>query len=108
MGQKSQKVIGHVSNLTVRMMPGQVPYTETELQLLFNLVGQAAMGDPGEENEKLERAVEIEGGTLYQRGSMVYVEWDIFGRETWTLPDTAWGIGQASENFNTMAERWSR
>jgi len=34
-----------------RMMPGQTPYTEEEVQKLNKMVGDASMGDPGEEKE---------------------------------------------------------
>ena len=34
-----------------RYAPGQTPYTPTEVDRLHRLVGQAADGDPGEENE---------------------------------------------------------
>lgn len=34
------------------MLPGQVPYTQLELQQLYGLVDQAALGDPGEEFEE--------------------------------------------------------
>jgi hypothetical protein len=36
---------------TVRMMPGQPPYTPDELRRLHALVRDAAAGDPGEANE---------------------------------------------------------
>jgi len=35
----------------VRMMPGQVPYTQEELNKLYRLVGEAAGADVTEENE---------------------------------------------------------
>lgn len=34
-----------------RMMPGQDPYTEAELEQLYELVADAADGDPGEAGE---------------------------------------------------------
>ncbi len=36
---------------TIKMMPGQEPYTTKELGKLFSLVHQAAKGDPGELDE---------------------------------------------------------
>lgn len=35
----------------VRMMPGQTPYTEAELETVYQLVSDAADDDPGEVNE---------------------------------------------------------
>lgn len=35
----------------VAMMPGQAPYTEAELEQLYELVADAAAGDPGEAGE---------------------------------------------------------
>lgn len=34
-----------------KMMPGQTPYTPKELKQLHQMVGDAAMGDPGEQGE---------------------------------------------------------
>lgn len=34
-----------------KMIPGETPYTEEELKKVHGLVGDAADGDPGEENE---------------------------------------------------------
>jgi len=35
----------------VKMLPGQSPYTEAELELLYSLISDAAEGDPGEDGE---------------------------------------------------------
>ena len=55
----------------------------------------------------IERAVKVEGGTLYQEGGPVRVVWDLHGPETWSLPETAWGIAEATRNFDDMADRWA-
>lgn len=48
----------------------------------------------------------VAGGILYRRGGTVQVWWTGNGCETWILPDTPWGIGQATDNFHSMADRW--
>jgi hypothetical protein len=35
-----------------KMLPGQEPYTEAELAQLYGMVRDAAVGDPGEEDER--------------------------------------------------------
>ncbi len=55
----------------------------------------------------INRSEEIDGGTLHQEDGTVWVVWDLQGRETWTLPNTTWGIAEATRNFDEMVERWT-
>ena len=54
----------------------------------------------------ITRSTKVEGGTLYQEDGTVRVVWYLHGPETWTLPNTRWGIAEATRNFDDMAERW--
>lgn len=47
------RVVAHEAPFTVRMVPGQEPYTLEEWARVKRLVHDAALGDPGEEDEFL-------------------------------------------------------
>ena len=58
---------------------------------------------------KIERQVKVIGGTLHQKDSDVWVDWQstpcgYVGKETWTLPNTEWGRKEGTENFDAMTE----
>ena len=50
--QADGQAVGDGEPFIMKMMPGQEPYTECELQILFRLVADAADSDPGEESER--------------------------------------------------------
>lgn len=45
------RFVAKVGPFNVRMMPGQEPYTAAELAFVNALIGDAALGDPGEYGE---------------------------------------------------------
>lgn len=54
----------------------------------------------------ITEVAKVLGGTLYLRGSVVWVIWDQWGQETWSLEKSDWGRDQARRNFHHMQELW--
>ena len=58
-------------------------------------------------NNPPDEVMQLPCGELERRGGTNRIVYANGKTETWTLPDTEWGIEQARANFADMAERWA-
>ena len=50
---KMDPSLERIAQFTPKMMPGQEPYTEEEYKKVTDMIGDASLGDPGEEGEEV-------------------------------------------------------